>query len=112
MPTVIPTPSGRYVFDMVWYLSRMFDGFGRRVLFPRPKYRSIGRYSGPNELSSRVRSSDRRPLNAEFFHSRLQRGSLESEVFGCAVLSTDFPAARLQDFFDVRFFNLFDRLAR
>ncbi len=121
MPTVIRSAFWRYLFEMGLYLSRMFDGFGRRVLFPRPKYRSLAVIPANRpllnwfvvsvETTCRLGLDRRRPFNSEFFHSRLQCGSLESEVFGRAVLSTDFPVARFQHFFDVCSFNLLDRLA-
>jgi hypothetical protein len=60
---------------------------------------------------SAIGESDRWALDPELLHSRLQSGSFESEVFGCAALSADFPVARRQHFFDVCSFNLFDGFA-
>lgn len=45
-------------------------------------------------IGSQLSPSGCRPLDTEFFHSRLQSGALESEAFGCAAFSTDFPVAR------------------
>ena len=58
-----------------------------------------------------IGESDCWAFDAEFFHTRLQRGALESEVFGCAALSADFPVALHQHFFDVCSFNFFDGFA-
>ncbi len=71
----------RYRIDIAEHLNGASDGRVEELFFPG---RNIGTQIGP---------SGSRPLDTEFFHSRLQSGALESEAFGCAALSTDFPVA-------------------
>ena len=78
------------------------SGDGRRADFLSSAAEISAHESGP---------SGSWPFDTEFFHSRLQSGSFQSEVFGCTVLSTDLPVARRQHFFDVCSFNLFDGFA-
>ena len=79
----------RYRIDIAEYLQRMSDD---RVEVTCFRGRNIGTRIGPSGF---------RPLDTEFFHSRLQGGALESEVLGCAALSANLPIARHQHFFDV-----------
>ena len=89
----------RYHIEIAEYLERVYDGRGEESFFPG---RNIGTQIGP---------SGPRTFDTEFFHSRLQSGALESEAFGCAAFSTDFPVARRQHFFHVCSFNFFDGFA-
>ena len=79
----------RYRIDIEDYLQKMSDDRIEGTCF---RGRNIGTRIGPSGF---------RPLDTEFFHSRLQGGALESEVLGCAAFSADFPIARHQYFFDV-----------
>ena len=71
----------RYHIEIAEYLERVSDGRGEGSFFPG---RNIGSPNCP---------SGSWPFDSEFFHSRLQSGALESEAFGCAAFSTDFPVA-------------------
>ena len=81
--------TSRYQIEIAGNLERVSDGRSEEPFYPG---RNIG---------TRIGLSGSRPLDTEFFHSRLQSGALESEAFGCAAFSTDFPVARHQHFFDV-----------
>jgi len=72
----------RYRIDIAEYLKRV------------PNDRVEGFYFPGRNIGTRIGLSGSRPLDTEFFHSRLQSGALESEAFGCAAFSTDFPVAR------------------
>lgn len=72
----------RYHIEIAEYLEGVSDDRLEEFLCPG---RNIG---------SQLSPSGCRPLDTEFFHSRLQSGALESEAFCCAAFSTDFPVAR------------------